>query len=93
MKNFSVPMNDLSRSLRNDRRDIHEAIDEVIDSGYLVLGAQVENFEIEIARLIGVKYGIGVANGTDAIELALRSSVRDKNQRFSQQLMRVHTHQ
>lgn len=82
MKNFSVPMNDLSRSLRNDRRDIHEAIDEVIDSGYLVLGAQVENFEIEIARLIGVKYGIGVANGTDAIELALRSSVRDKKSKI-----------
>ena len=82
MKNFSVPMNDLSRSLRNDRQDIHEAIDEVIDSGYLVLGSQVEKFEIEISRLLGVNYGIGVANGTDAIELAIRSSVRDKRSKI-----------
>jgi len=82
MNNFSVPMNDLSRSLRNDRKVIHEAIDEVIDSGYLVLGSQVENFEIEVSRLLGVDYGIGVANGTDAIELAIRSSVKDKRTRI-----------
>ena len=46
------------------------------------MGSQVENFEIEVSRLLGVDYGIGVANGTNATELAIRSSVRDKRSKI-----------
>jgi len=56
---------------RKDEIDI--AIAEVLDSSQYVLGEQVANFEYNFASFIGVDYCVGVANGTDALELALRS--------------------
>ena len=55
-----------------DRARIDAAIARVLDSGSYILGAEVESFERAFANYIGVGHGIGVANGTDAIELALR---------------------
>ena len=45
----------------------------VIDSGRFILGPEVEAFERELAALLGVRHVVGVANGTDAITLALRA--------------------
>ena len=45
----------------------------VLDSGWLILGPEVEAFERELAATLGMKGSVGVANGTDAIELALRA--------------------
>jgi dTDP-4-amino-4,6-dideoxygalactose transaminase len=53
--------------------EIDAAIKEVLDSGYYVLGQNVKSFEKEFSEYIGVKHGIGVASGTDAITIALRS--------------------
>lgn len=45
----------------------------VIDSGWYALGQEVEHFERDFAAFCGTTHAIGVANGTDAIELALRA--------------------
>lgn len=55
------------------RQEIDNAIHRVLDNGYYILGPEVVAFEREFADYIGVKHGIGVASGTDAIHLGLRA--------------------
>lgn len=55
------------------KSEIDEAILATLKSGNYILGEQVEAFEEEFSRYIGCKYSIGVANGTDAIEVILRA--------------------
>lgn len=54
-------------------KDINSAVHAVFESGFYVNGPQVSSFESDFAKFVGVPYAIGVANGTDAIELALRA--------------------
>ncbi|MCC6804435.1 MAG: DegT/DnrJ/EryC1/StrS family aminotransferase [Anaerolineae bacterium] len=54
--------------------ELHAAVDRVLDSGWYILGPEVEAFEREFAAYHSVGYAVGVANGTDAIELALRAA-------------------
>lgn len=56
-----------------EKKEIHNAIETVLTSGCLILGESVKNFEVEFAKYCGVKYGVGVDNGTNAITLALRA--------------------
>lgn len=53
--------------------EINAALLRVADSGWYILGPEVEAFEREFAAYHGVRHAVGVANGTDAIELALRT--------------------
>ncbi|PTY05897.1 erythromycin biosynthesis sensory transduction protein eryC1 [Opitutaceae bacterium EW11] len=53
--------------------EIRAAIDRVLASGHYILGPEVEAFEKEFARYCGVADCISVANGTEAIEIALRA--------------------
>jgi dTDP-4-amino-4,6-dideoxygalactose transaminase len=55
------------------RGEIDEATRRVLESGTYVLGPEVAAFEQEFATYVGVAHGVGVANGTDALELALRA--------------------
>jgi dTDP-4-amino-4,6-dideoxygalactose transaminase len=66
-------MNDLSRQTAAMRGEIDRAVAEVVAGGWYVLGPNVSAFEAEFARFCGARHGIGVANGTDALELALRA--------------------
>ena len=50
-----------------------EKLAEVVDGGRYILGPEVEAFEREFAAYLGVRHCIGVANGTDAITIALRA--------------------
>src|SRR4051812_20773526 len=50
-----------------------DATRRVLDSGWYILGKEVEAFEAAFARYHGVAHAVGVASGTDAIELALRA--------------------
>lgn len=50
---------------------IDEAITRVLNSGRYILGPEVQTFEEEFSRYIGVSFGIGVGSGTDALRLAL----------------------
>jgi len=55
------------------QNDIDAAINRVLNSGWYIMGKEVGTFEQEFATYIGVHYAIGVANGTDALELSLRA--------------------
>lgn len=53
------------------RSQLHEAINEVIDRGCFILGDEVRQLEEEFATYCGVRFGVGVASGTEAIAIAL----------------------
>ncbi len=55
------------------RKELHAALDRVLDSGWLVLGKEVESFEREFAAYCGVEHCIGVGNGLEALHLVLRA--------------------
>ncbi|MET0558398.1 MAG: DegT/DnrJ/EryC1/StrS family aminotransferase, partial [Solirubrobacterales bacterium] len=54
------------------RSDVESAIARVVESGQFILGPEVEAFEREFAEYLGVRHVVGVANGTDALTIALR---------------------
>src|SRR5437773_7772084 len=58
---------------RAHREDIQQAVQRVLKLGRYILGQEVAAFEQEFASFVGVAHSIGVANGTDAIELLLRA--------------------
>ena len=55
------------------RAELMTAFERVLDSGRFVLGPEVESFEQEIGKWIGVPHAIGVSNGSDALLLALQA--------------------
>ena len=68
---MQIPFGDLKRQYQNLRETIDVATREVYESGWFVLGKQVQNFEVEFAKYCGAKYGVGVGSGTEALHLAL----------------------
>jgi dTDP-4-amino-4,6-dideoxygalactose transaminase len=69
----SVPLFDTRTPLAPLRDAIDAKIAEVIDAQSFILGPELEAFEREFADYVGAEHVIGVANGTDAITLALRA--------------------
>jgi UDP-2-acetamido-2-deoxy-ribo-hexuluronate aminotransferase len=67
-------MIDLRAQYETIAPEIRAAVDEVITAQQFVLGPRGEAFEQEIAHTCGVRCGIGVASGTEALELALHAS-------------------
>jgi len=67
----AVPLLDLQRQYRTIREEILAAIERVCSSQQFILGAEVEEFEREIATFIGVPSAVGCASGTDALWLTL----------------------
>jgi dTDP-3-amino-3,4,6-trideoxy-alpha-D-glucose transaminase len=68
-----VPLFDTRTPLAPLRAEIDATIAEVLDRGTFILGPEVAAFERELAAYLGVEHAVGVANGTDAITLALRA--------------------
>jgi dTDP-3-amino-2,3,6-trideoxy-4-keto-D-glucose/dTDP-3-amino-3,4,6-trideoxy-alpha-D-glucose/dTDP-2,6-dideoxy-D-kanosamine transaminase len=68
-----IPLNDVSRPARAIGHQQTRALDRVLKRGWYILGPENEAFEQAFAAYCGVNHAIGVANGTDAIELALRA--------------------
>ena len=60
--------------LREDAPAIQDAIARVVESGWYVLGPEVEAFEAEFAAASGTRAAVGTATGTDAITLLLRAA-------------------
>jgi dTDP-4-amino-4,6-dideoxygalactose transaminase len=56
------------------RKEIDAAISAVVDSAHFILGPNVAELEKEAAAYHGAKYAVGVASGTDAIQIALRAA-------------------
>src|SRR5260221_13077916 len=69
-----VPFNDLGPLHRLLADEIGAATQRVLASAWYILGPEVEAFEAAFAAYHGVTFAVGVANGTDAIELALRAA-------------------
>ena len=55
------------------RRPVEQAVRRLLASGHYVLGEEGRQLEQEVARVCGARFGVGVANGTDALHLALRA--------------------
>ena len=70
---MTIPFLDLRRQHAALRGELEEAFTAVVDDGRFVGGPHVEAFEREFAAFCGAADAVGVANGTDAIELALRA--------------------
>src|SRR5579862_3427853 len=70
---MSIPLFDTATPLQALRPQLHERLAAVLDGGRYILGPEVAAFESELAAYIGVRHVIGVANGTDAITIALRA--------------------
>lgn len=64
---------DLSSAYSELRQEIDEAVLRVLASGHYILGPEVEAFEQEYAAYCGARHCVGVANGLDALHLALRA--------------------
>src|SRR3712207_6353004 len=70
---LAVPMNDLKRGFDALPGQLQEAAARVLSSGWYVHGPEHKAFEREFAEYLGVAHCVGVANGTDALEIALKS--------------------
>jgi len=70
---MAVPLFDTSAPLAPLRAELRGAIDRVLESERYILGPEVSAFEQEFAAYCGAAHGVGVANGTEAITIALRA--------------------
>ena len=70
---MAVPLFDTSTALEPLREELRGAVSRVLDSERYILGPEVQAFEHEFAAYCGAHHAIGVANGTEAITIALRA--------------------
>ena len=70
---MTIPLFDTETPLEPLRGALLARLESVVARGRYVLGPEVEAFEAELAAYLGVRHLIGVANGTDAITIALRA--------------------
>jgi len=68
-----VPFVDVQAHLGSIRNEIWPEIRRVMESGQYIMGPDVTGFEEAFAAYVGVRYAVGVANGTDALALILRA--------------------
>ena len=69
----SIPFLDLRDAYIELKPQIDEAVARVLASGWYVLGPEVEAFEAEYASYCGAEHCVSLANGLDALHLALRA--------------------
>jgi len=68
-----IPMVDLKRQYQSLKTEIDEAVADVLAQTQFILGPNVSALEKDVAAYHGLPHAIGVANGTDALLLALRA--------------------
>lgn len=73
MTDVPIQIWDYRDEYETEREAIAEAMERVFRSGRLILGENVRQFEERFAAYCGVRHGVGVGNGTDAIFLALKA--------------------
>ncbi len=71
--NNQIPLVDLKAGYEPLKDEIHRAWDDILSGMHLFLGPNVQAFESEFAAYCGVERAIGVSDGTNAIQLALRA--------------------
>src|SRR5579872_2529173 len=70
---MAVALFDTSTALAPLREELRRTVARVLDSEQYILGPEVEAFEREFASYCGAAHAVGVANGTEAITIALRA--------------------
>ena len=73
LKDSPLPLLDLNRQHKSLKPRLEAAFARVMARGSFILGPEVRSFEEEFSRFCGTRFGVGVASGTDALELALRA--------------------
>ena len=68
---MKIPLVDLKAQYDSIKDEIDKAVHRVMEGGQFILGEEVEALEKEIDSFLGVKYAVGVASGTEALQLAL----------------------
>jgi len=68
-----IPFIDLKREYEEIKEEISQAIEEVLKSGWFILGEEAEKFEEEFSMYVGTRYGIAVNSGSDALYLTLKA--------------------
>lgn len=68
-----ILFNDLSRHTQRIMPELKIASERVLSSGWYILGSEGQKFEQEFAAFCNSEYAVGVANGSDALEIALRA--------------------
>ena len=68
-----IPFLDLKTPYLELKQELDEAIARVVSSGWFIGGPEVEEFEADYATYCGATHAVGVANGLDALHLALRA--------------------
>ncbi len=70
--NLNIPVSDTRAQYFNHQPEFETAYNRVMERSWFVLGEEGAAFEKEFAAFLGAKFAVGVANGTDAIQLSLR---------------------
>lgn len=66
---------DIQKITQKYSTEIHQAASRVIDSGWYLLGEETKRFEKNYAEFIGANFGVGTANGLDALRIILRAYI------------------
>ena len=67
---MNLHMVDLRGQYLRLQEEINQAITGVLESARFIRGPEVSAFELELAKFVGTRHAIGVANGTDALQIA-----------------------
>ncbi|MFH1548738.1 MAG: aminotransferase class V-fold PLP-dependent enzyme [Candidatus Omnitrophota bacterium] len=70
---MTIPLTDLKKQYQSIKKEVDLAIEQVVTNTNFILGKEVEEFEKEMADYLNTKFAIGVASGTDALVLAIRT--------------------
>lgn len=70
---MKIPFNNFQLLHQDIRQELEDAFRRVLNSGWFILGPEVESFEKAFAEFLGTSHVVGVASGTDAIALALKA--------------------
>ena len=68
---MNIPFNDFKKEYQAHKPEVDLAIQRVLDSGHYILGKTVQTFEEEFSNYLDVAHTIGVANGMEALQIAL----------------------
>lgn len=71
MSENQIPLFTLTRQWPTVAKDVRQALERVFATQQFILGAEVSEFEKEVARFLGVRFAVGVSSGTDALLAAL----------------------
>lgn len=68
-----IPFLSLKDQYKSIKKEVDVAVKRVVSSQYFILGKELENFESNFAKYLGVEHAVGVNSGTDALIIALKA--------------------